>query len=144
MSTATPEICGALAEDRHVIIARFLDESVQRANAFLGWAGVISNTFGNRFQPFPAEDFVALLVDCTDTVNELISDLGGTPIVFDNDATGKTEIGVIERCAGFSAEKGGWEMIVNTPALASMPGIARLSMFFEPGEILESYQRAIL
>ena len=143
MTAFNPETAAQPAEDPLIQIARYLDQSQLLATAFFSNEAFSQDTFNNTFRLYTGEDFQALLDDDRDSVNALLRDLGGMPVIFDNLASRTTEIGVIEGTSGFSREKGAWEMMVNTPSLAASPGTPRLATFFEPGEMIQSYQRAI-
>ena len=138
-----PEANGAPPEDPLIQIARYIDESQVLASAFFSNEAYRLGTFNNTFSLYTDVDFQALLDDGRDSINALLIDVGGMPVIFDNMATRTTEIGVIEGTSGFSREKGAWEMLVNTPSLAASPGVQRLATFFEPGELIQSYQRAM-
>lgn len=123
-------------------IADFLDASRVRAINFYANATYLRAVTSTNLQPYTAEQFEQLMAAGAETVNEILSAIGGMPVVYEDANTGKTENGIVEACAGYSKENCSWEMVVSTPELRALHPGARLGVHFKPGELLESFYRA--
>lgn len=122
------------------MVVGYLDSSAAQANAIYSSVGPNPTLLGETPKLRAAD---SMLRATRLAVNSVLGTLNGIPVIFDNTATRTTEAGVVDACNGFSRERGGWEMAVNTQQLAAVSGSVRMATVFGPGELTASYQRAL-